>query len=90
MALAALGRGRVDVTITEGALSVTDVPVLHIIGSRDTPARLEAAERLKEVLPSVDSLVIEGATHAGSTGAYNQPEFVEAIASFVNRHSVQR
>jgi pimeloyl-ACP methyl ester carboxylesterase len=57
------------------------VPVLAVAGSKDPG--LEGAKDLKTVLPSVELVVIEGATHAGATGALYRPEFIGAIQDFL-------
>lgn len=85
-AIAAVYRGYPGLAITEEALGSTRVPVLHIVGSLDT-ARLPASRRLKEtVLPSVEFVIVEGATHLGSSGLIRHSEFVDAVAGFLARN----
>jgi len=89
LAIAAVTRGRHAWTIREDELSETSVPILHVYGSLETPARLAAAERLKSViLPDVESVSVENATHSGHTALYRHPEFVVVISDFLERHRV--
>ena len=86
LAVAAANRGSTGLFVTEVALEVTKVPVLHIIGSLDT-TRLAASRHLKNnVLPSAEFLIVEGATHAGPQGLFRRREFVEAVERFIDRH----
>jgi len=83
LARAAIYRGHLGLFITEAALSETQVPVLHIVGSLDT-TRLEASRHLKdEVLPSTEFVIVPGATHIET---FQRKEFVEAVEKFLARH----
>jgi pimeloyl-ACP methyl ester carboxylesterase len=68
----------------EAKMRRVEVPVLAVVGSNDPG--LEGAKDLKSVLPSVKLVVIEGATHAGATGALSRPEFIAAIRDFLADH----
>jgi pimeloyl-ACP methyl ester carboxylesterase len=85
-AVAAAQRGMTGVFISESAFASTKVPMLHVIGSRDT-SRLPASRRLKDkVLPTVEFKIVEGATHTGPQGLFRRSEFVEAIKAFLGSH----
>jgi pimeloyl-ACP methyl ester carboxylesterase len=82
LATAANYRGTPGLFITEVALSATKVPLLHIVGSLDTG--LPASRHLKDkVLPSIEFVVVPGATHIETLG---RKEFVEAVEKFLSRH----
>jgi len=68
----------------EAKMRRVKVPVLAVVGSNDPG--LAGAKDLKSVLPSVKLVVIEGATHAGKTGALYRPEFIAAIEDFLAHH----
>jgi pimeloyl-ACP methyl ester carboxylesterase len=70
-------------TTTEETKAVR-VPVLAVIGSRDTG--VNNVKRLPALLPKIEVVIIEGATHAGEASAPRRPEFVEAIRRFVAAH----
>ena len=54
---------------------------LGIVGSRDP---LQAAVReVQKLRPDMKVVVIEGATHGGSSGAPRRPEFVAALREFL-------
>ena len=60
--------------------------MFHIIGSLDT-SRLPASRHLKDkVLPTVEFMIVEGATHTGPQGLFRRSEFVEAVEAFLGRH----
>ena len=44
------------------------------------------ADAFKRVAPSVQVLVIDGATHSGPRGAPGRPEFVAAVHDFLAAH----
>ena len=83
-ALAAITRSRADQTIAPAAAAAVTVPTLAVVGSRDrTKANLE---RLKQLRPDIQLLIVEGATHAGSTGILDRPEFLSALRAFLAAH----
>jgi pimeloyl-ACP methyl ester carboxylesterase len=57
------------------------LPVLLIVGSRDAPERFA---ELRAALPNATYVVIEGAGHGS---AIDRPEFLQALRSFLDRHS---
>jgi pimeloyl-ACP methyl ester carboxylesterase len=85
-ALAAVRKS--DQTWDEAKMRQVKVPVLAAVGTNDPG--LSGAKDLQSVLPSVKLVVIDGATHAGDTGALYRPEFVAAIREFLaaSRHPV--
>jgi pimeloyl-ACP methyl ester carboxylesterase len=76
-ALAARMRSAKDRVITAAEVSSVRVPTLAIAGSLDP--NLAGLRELVKLRPAVKLVVIEGATHGGSTGAMSRPEFVAAI-----------
>ena len=82
-ALAAYNRaGTRELNSTDSAVAVIRVPTLGIIGSLDN---VPSMNQLKRVLPSLELVVIDGATHVGDRGAPRRPEFVRAIRDFIDR-----
>jgi pimeloyl-ACP methyl ester carboxylesterase len=81
IALAMVLRGMADLSWDEVRMKQLRVPVLAVVGSNDNG--LNGAKDLKNTLPSVKLVVIDGATHAGDTGALYRPEFIGAIRDFV-------
>ena len=80
-ALAAYWRGgRKSLYSTDAEIASTRVPVMGVIGSLDDVGQMRA---LKELLPMMSLVVIEGATHVS---APRQPAFVESIRSFITAH----
>jgi pimeloyl-ACP methyl ester carboxylesterase len=71
----------------EAKMRRVQVPVLAVVGSSDR--FLASAQDLKTVLPSAKLVVIEGATHAGATGALYRPEFIAAIQNFLAEHRME-
>ena len=81
VALAMVLRGMPELSWDEMKMRQLRVPVLAAVGGNDNG--LNSARDLKNTLPSVKLVVIEGATHAGDTGALYRPEFVRAIQDFL-------
>jgi pimeloyl-ACP methyl ester carboxylesterase len=84
LALLAVAKSLPSLKWDEAKMRRVEVPVLAVVGSNDPG--LEGAKDLKSVLPSVKLVVIEGATHAGATGALSRPEFIAAIRDFLADH----
>ena len=80
-ALAAFQRGRRPLTVNEAQLAAVRVPALEIIGSLDP--NLEGMKELKKILPTLETIVVEGATHGGERGVLRRPEFLAALRRFV-------
>jgi pimeloyl-ACP methyl ester carboxylesterase len=83
-ALAAYQRGRRPLVVNEAQLAAVRVPTLEIIGSLDR--NLEDMKELKKILPSLETVVVEGATHGGERGVLRRPEFLAALRAFLARH----
>ena len=80
-ALAAYQRGGTrDLNATDAEVSAITVPVLAVIGSLDN---VKSVTLLKTLLPSLEVVVIDGATHAGDRAAFARPEFPAAIRGFI-------
>jgi len=83
-ALAAIPRSWPKQVVRESQLSATTVPTLTIVGSEDP--RLSGMNALKVVMPALELVVIDGATHWGEHGALGRPEFVRAVRDFISSH----
>jgi pimeloyl-ACP methyl ester carboxylesterase len=79
LALAAVLRGWATFAVPEESLRANTVPALAIIGS-DDPIKPKT-DRLKEVMSSLEVVVIEGADH----GALTHPSFVQQVVQFLDR-----
>ena len=64
-----------------GLFRETRIPVLLIVGARDTPERFAG---LRAALTSATFVVIESAGHGS---AIDHPEFLEALRAFLDRHA---
>jgi hypothetical protein len=65
-------------------MAAVRVPTLGIIGSAD--AFIVGMKELKVILPALQLVVIDGATHRGDRGATGRPEFVNAIREFITAY----
>ena len=63
-------------------LAELDLPVLIIVGDRDTPFTLAAADYMMEKLPSAQKVIIEDAAHLPNLE--HPREFQEVIKNFLN------
>ncbi|HMD35004.1 MAG TPA: alpha/beta hydrolase [Vicinamibacterales bacterium] len=84
LALAAVQRGNKDQTVTVMQVRAITAPMLAVVGSAD-PIKA-GVDAFKRVAPSVQVLVIDGATHSGPRGAPGRPEFVAAVHDFLAAH----
>ncbi len=85
LALAAVMRAALEQAITVEQIAAVSVPTLAIIGTADPT--IEKVNRLKKAMPRLTVVAIEGATHAGETGAVFRPEFIQALQGFLEAHS---
>jgi pimeloyl-ACP methyl ester carboxylesterase len=83
-ALASVRRSNRNQAISAAQMAAVTVPTLAIVGSAD-PKKVKV-EELKEVMPSLKVVVIDGATHGGDRSAARRPEFVQAIRDFIAAH----
>lgn len=81
LALAAVMRGMQELEVTEAQLAGVTVPTLAIVGSSDRG--VAGGTRLKAVMPTLQLVVVDGATHASLVG---RPEFLQALRSFLAAH----
>lgn len=81
---AAVSRSRPDQVFTPEQAAAVTVPTLGICGSADPV--LSALKDLKTIRPSVEVVIVEGATHIGTRDLRRRPEFVTAIRTFIARH----
>jgi pimeloyl-ACP methyl ester carboxylesterase len=81
-ALAAFQRGRRPLVVNEAQLAAVRVPAIEIIGSLDP--NLPGMKALKKILPALETVVVEGATHGGADGVLRRPEFLTALRAFLD------
>ena len=81
-ALAAIRRSNRDQVVGDAALAAVKAPTLGIVGTRDT--YVASFRGLAAVLPSLQLVLIEGATH---NAAAARPEFLQAVDDFLARHA---
>ncbi|MBI3491639.1 MAG: hypothetical protein HY047_07665 [Acidobacteria bacterium] len=60
------------------------MPLLAVVGSAD-PLKV-GVDAFKTVMPSLNVVVIVGATHSGARGAPARPEFAAAVHDFLAAH----
>lgn len=84
LALAAVIRAGGEQVVTDDQLKALRVPLLAIVGGADP--NLQGVQALKTLLPSLQLVVIEGATHGGDRGADRRPEFLKALRDFLTTH----
>jgi pimeloyl-ACP methyl ester carboxylesterase len=80
-ALAAVRRSNGDQVVSAEAIAAAGVPTLGIVGSLDP--YLAQFEALKRVMPDLEIVVIDGATHAAASG---YPEFAAGLLKFLRAH----
>ena len=80
-ALAALVLGFPELVVTKEDLSNFQIPTIAISGSEDwlLPLTIE----LKEIMPKMKVVVIDGANHGT---AMQRPEFIQAARAFITEH----
>ncbi len=83
-ALAAVQRGNKAQTVTLLQVRAIKAPILAVVGSAD-PIKV-GVDAFKRVAPSLQVVVIDGATHSGQRGAPGRPEFASAIHDFLLKH----
>lgn len=86
-AIAALMRSRGDNDIAPAAAARVTVPTLGIVGSAD-PMK-QGMDSLVAIRPSVELIVLDGATHAGPRGILTRPELVPALRGFIAAHPIR-
>jgi len=47
-------------------------------------------QTLQKLLPSMQLVIVDGATHVGTRGVVRRPEFVAAIRNFIDAHATAR
>ena len=83
-ALAAFYRGGSrEQNSADTEVAAVRVPILGIIGTLDN---VRSMNQLTGILPPLQMMVIDGATHAGDRSLARRPEFVNAIREFVAAH----
>ncbi len=83
-ALAAYYRGGTrEFNATDEEVAAIKAPVLAVIGSLDN---VRSVNDLHTLLPTLNVVVIDGATHVGDRSAPRRPEFVDAIRQFIEAH----
>jgi pimeloyl-ACP methyl ester carboxylesterase len=84
IALAFVQRGNKDQTVTVAQVRALKIPILAVVGGAD-PLKA-GVDAFKRLLPSLNVVVIDGATHSGARGAPSRPEFREAVHEFLMAH----
>ena len=84
LALAAIPRSWGEQVVKESDLMASTVPTLAIVGSEDP--RLSGMKALKDVMPALELVIVDGATHGGERGAMGRPEFARAVHDFLSSH----
>lgn len=87
-ALAALTRSRGEQLIERMQAAAVKVPTLGIVGSLDP--NKPGLEELKKLRPSLELIILEGATHSGERGILRRPELMAAIREFIGEKRTQR
>ncbi len=80
-ALAAVARGFGSLVTAENKLRANKVPVLAIIGDKDSLK--DGVDQLSQVMANLKVVTIEGADHMS---AFVRPEFTAALKSFLAEH----
>jgi pimeloyl-ACP methyl ester carboxylesterase len=81
IALAAVRRSNQDQVLTAESLARTGVPILAMVGTQDTVQKNVVG--LKQQVPSVQLVMIEGASHGS---APSSPQFISALKAFLQAH----
>jgi pimeloyl-ACP methyl ester carboxylesterase len=84
LALAAVTRGNREQVVTIDQVKAIKAPVLAVIGSADP--LIVGVRAFKALLPAINLVVLEGATHSGPRGVPARPEFAAAIRDFIAAH----
>jgi len=86
LALAAVMRGYHEWAVTDEQLKAARAPLLAVVGTVDP--RLAGVSALKALLPSLEVVTIEGASHltADERGTLRRPEFANAVRDFIAAH----
>ena len=84
LALAAVTRGNREQVVTDDQLKAVRAPLLAVVGSADPG--LPGVQALKTLLPALQMVVVEGASHGGERGAARRPEFVKSVRDLIAAH----
>ena len=84
LALAAVQRGNQSQTVTLADVRAIRAPMLAVVGSAD-PIKA-GVDAFKRIVPSLQVVVVDGATHSGVRGAPARPEFRAAVHDFLAAH----
>ena len=87
-ALAAIPKAWHTQVVSDEQLRAVPLPVLAIVGGKDSADRIDGLKELKGLLLSFKLVVIDGATHGGEEGALNRPEFLRSLQEFIGSHAV--
>ena len=85
LAIAALVRSFKELAVTPTQVASLTVPTLAIAGSADP--NLAGLREMRRIRPSMELVVIEGATHDGASGAMLRPEFLAVVRKFLSAAS---
>ena len=84
IALASVQRGNKAQVVTVAQVRALQMPILAVVGSAD-PLKA-GVDAFKTLLPSLNVVVIDGATHSGARGAPARQEFRDAVHDFLAAH----
>lgn len=87
-AIAALLRSYREQGVSYDQVAKVKIPIMGLVGGNDP--QLANLKELKEAVPHMKLVVIEGGTHTGARDARKSPEFVAAIRDFINSHPAER
>jgi pimeloyl-ACP methyl ester carboxylesterase len=82
LSLAAVREGMEPLVVPVSELAASTEPFLGLVGTEDP--FLVNLERLKQAMPEMELVTIEGASHDSAPGTR---DFIDALASFLKRHT---
>ena len=71
---------------TEKEMQALSMPIQVIVGTKD-PGQMRRVGLWKEIVPPLDVVYVDGATHPG---CIFRPEFKNGISAFIEQHSDSR
>jgi pimeloyl-ACP methyl ester carboxylesterase len=86
-ALAALTRGRVALSVTGRKMAAVRVPTLGIVGTLDV--MLRRLQTVKDSMPAMKLVTVEGATHGGRAGVLRTPQFFTELRALIAANPIR-
>jgi pimeloyl-ACP methyl ester carboxylesterase len=84
LALAAVTRGNREQVVNVHDVKALKMPILAMVGADDP--LIAGVRAFKGVLPAVQLVVVEGATHSGARGLPARAEFAGGVRDFIAAH----